>query len=251
MRHCGTRRPPHPPPLALTPLGERMETPPDLIDFTAGGARSGDLEVAWIHGSESAKHNTDPDIQVHAYDEHTFILRQNMAVNYEAPFMFLLFGNARAVLIDTGATASADFFPLRRVVDGLVDGLARRPSPRRLRSPCPPHPPAWRPCRRRCPVRRPSRHRSGGRGPGQCLGILRIHGRRRPGRSATERRRRSARAGGPRRARPGMLAQPGAPQRGRHVLRSPHRVPAHRRHGLSRPALHPGLASVCAAPSTG
>jgi glyoxylase-like metal-dependent hydrolase (beta-lactamase superfamily II) len=98
-----------------------MDTAPDLIDFTAGRARSGDLDVAWIHGSESAKHNTDPDIQVHAYDEHTFILRQNMAVNYEAPFMFLLFGNARAVLIDTGATASADFFPLRRVVDGLVE----------------------------------------------------------------------------------------------------------------------------------
>ena len=105
-----------------------METPPDLIDFTASRARSGDLEVAWIHGSESAKHNTDPDIQVHAYDEHTFILRQNMAVNYEAPFMFLLFGNARAVLIDTGATASADFFPLRRVVDGLVEAwLAAHP----------------------------------------------------------------------------------------------------------------------------
>jgi glyoxylase-like metal-dependent hydrolase (beta-lactamase superfamily II) len=98
-----------------------MDTAPDLIDFTAGGPQSGDLDVAWIHGSESAKHNTDPDIQVHAYDEHTFILRQNMAVNYEAPFMFLLFGNARAVLIDTGATASADFFPLRRVVDGLVE----------------------------------------------------------------------------------------------------------------------------------
>jgi hypothetical protein len=27
-----------------------------------------------------------------------------MAINYEAPFMFLLFGDARAVLIDTGAT---------------------------------------------------------------------------------------------------------------------------------------------------
>ena len=98
------------------------------IDFTAGVPRPGDLEVAWIHGSESAKHNTDPDIQVHAYDGHTFILRQNMAVNYEAPFMFLLFGNARAVLIDTGATASADFFPLRRVVDELMGAwLAAHP----------------------------------------------------------------------------------------------------------------------------
>ncbi|SDP51731.1 Glyoxylase, beta-lactamase superfamily II [Arthrobacter sp. ok909] len=97
-------------------------------DFTAGVPRPGDLEAAWIHGSESAKHNTDPDIQVHAYDEHTFILRQNMAVNYEAPFMFLLFGHARAVLIDTGATVSADFFPLRRIVDGLMDAwLAAHP----------------------------------------------------------------------------------------------------------------------------
>jgi glyoxylase-like metal-dependent hydrolase (beta-lactamase superfamily II) len=98
------------------------------IDFAADVPRPGDLDVTWIHGSESAKHNTDPDIQVHAYDEHTFILRQNMAVNYEAPFMFLLFGNDRAVLIDTGATVSADSFPLRRVVDGLVDGwLAAHP----------------------------------------------------------------------------------------------------------------------------
>jgi len=87
-----------------------------------------ELDVRWIHGSRSAKHNSDPDIQVYMFDEHTVILRQNMAINYEAPFMFLLFGNAQAVLIDTGATASPEFFPLRQVVDELVDGwLARHP----------------------------------------------------------------------------------------------------------------------------
>lgn len=99
------------------------EQPPDAV---MGEARA--LDVRWIHGSLSAKHNTDPDIQVHAHDEHTVILRQNMAIDYEAPFMFLLFGQERAVLIDTGATASADFFPLRRVVDELMDGwLAAHP----------------------------------------------------------------------------------------------------------------------------
>lgn len=99
-----------------------------LIEFGGRVARSGGLGVRWIHGSPSAKHNTDPDIQVHAYDEHTVILRQNMAIDFEAPFLFLLFGNDQAVLIDTGATASADFFPLRRVVDELVAGwLARHP----------------------------------------------------------------------------------------------------------------------------
>lgn len=78
-------------------------------------------DVDWIHGSLSAKHNTDPDLQVYGYDEHTVILRQNMAINYEAPFLFLLFGNTRAVLVDTGATESADFLPVRRTVDGLVE----------------------------------------------------------------------------------------------------------------------------------
>ena len=91
------------------------------INFVLDTAAAGDLNVRWIHGSVSPKHNTDPDIQVHAYNEHTYILRQNMAVHYEAPFMFLLFGNERAMLLDTGATRSPDFFPLRQVVDDLID----------------------------------------------------------------------------------------------------------------------------------
>jgi len=83
-------------------------------------AREVNLDVRWIHGSAAAKYNTDPDIAVHACDEHTYILRQNMAVHYEAPFMFLLFGAARAVLLDTGATALAQYFPLRRTVDQIM-----------------------------------------------------------------------------------------------------------------------------------
>ncbi|MFF2141518.1 MBL fold metallo-hydrolase [Kitasatospora sp. NPDC058190] len=86
------------------------------------------LDVRWIHGSPSAKHNTDADIQVHEYDEHTVILRQNKAVNYEAPFLFLLFGAERAVLIDTGATAESEYFPLRATVDDLIaKWLTRNP----------------------------------------------------------------------------------------------------------------------------
>jgi glyoxylase-like metal-dependent hydrolase (beta-lactamase superfamily II) len=99
-----------------------------MVDFCAEVPAPRGLDVRWIHGSLSAKHNTDPEIQVHAYDEHTFILRQNKAINYEAPFLFLMFGNAKAVLIDTGATESAELFPLRRVVDELVERwLGRHP----------------------------------------------------------------------------------------------------------------------------
>jgi hydroxyacylglutathione hydrolase len=101
----------------------------DRIGFGDGAAEVR-LDVAWIHGSEAAKYNTDPDIQVHACDEHTYILRQNKAVHYEAPFMFLLFGASRALLLDTGATANPRFFPLRRTVDSIMDGwLASHPHP--------------------------------------------------------------------------------------------------------------------------
>jgi len=85
------------------------------------------LPAQWIHGSESSKHNTDPDIQVHWYDDDTAILRQNKAIHYEAPFLYLLFGADRAVLLDTGATSSRALFPLRSVVDTLIgDWLQRR-----------------------------------------------------------------------------------------------------------------------------
>lgn len=48
---------------------------------------------------------------MHAYSEHTVILRQNKSVHFEAPFLFLLFGNERALLLDTGATADPAHFP--------------------------------------------------------------------------------------------------------------------------------------------
>ena len=91
------------------------------------GAATGDLEVSWIHGSASRRHPTDPAWQVHRYRDDTVILRQSKDANYEAPFVFLLFGAERALLLDTGATNDDR---LRRTVDGLVDAwLADQPVP--------------------------------------------------------------------------------------------------------------------------
>ncbi|MFC4039532.1 MBL fold metallo-hydrolase [Dactylosporangium siamense] len=99
-----------------------------LVDLTSGTPQPRPIDVHWISGSISAKHNTDPDIQVHEYDPHTFILRQNKAVHFEAPFVFLLFGNDRAMLLDTGATESPQYFPLRATVDDLIERwLAEHP----------------------------------------------------------------------------------------------------------------------------
>ena len=46
-----------------------------------------------------------PALLVHAYNENTFILRQPACTNYEKPFLYLLFGSRRALLLDTGAGA--------------------------------------------------------------------------------------------------------------------------------------------------
>ncbi|WP_051571079.1 MBL fold metallo-hydrolase [Cryptosporangium arvum] len=71
---------------------------------------------------------TEPPIDVTHHDEHAVILRQSKSVHYEAPFLHLLFGAERALLLDTGATADPALFPLRATVDGLIDAwLAAHP----------------------------------------------------------------------------------------------------------------------------
>lgn len=75
---------------------------------------------AWSHGVPRGRRDTAPPIEVFELDPSTFVLRQSMAVHYEAPFMYLLLGRERALLLDTGATSDPRRFPLRAVVDGLI-----------------------------------------------------------------------------------------------------------------------------------
>lgn len=100
----------------------------DRIDFVTTAPIAGSWDVAWGHGIASRRRPAPPPIQVHHIDEHTVVLRQGMHTHHEAPFLFLLFGNDRALLLDTGATAQAQRFPLRSTVDSLVDAwLTRHP----------------------------------------------------------------------------------------------------------------------------
>ncbi|MEZ0108061.1 hydroxyacylglutathione hydrolase [Catenulispora sp. EB89] len=86
------------------------------------------LDLRWNHGVSRWSSASEPPLQVQAYDERTVILRQSKSTNYEAPFIYLLFGADRALLLDTGATADPAVFPLRETVDSLVaDWLRRHP----------------------------------------------------------------------------------------------------------------------------
>jgi glyoxylase-like metal-dependent hydrolase (beta-lactamase superfamily II) len=50
----------------------------------------------------------------------TFIIRESKCINYEAPFMYLLFGNNKVLLIDTGATVSSISFPIQQHVETII-----------------------------------------------------------------------------------------------------------------------------------
>jgi glyoxylase-like metal-dependent hydrolase (beta-lactamase superfamily II) len=89
---------------------------------------TGTLDVQWIHGTPRRARSAEPKIQIHWYDERTAILRQSKTVNYEAPFLYLLIGEERALLLDTGATADPQLFPLRATIDELLERRTGSPA---------------------------------------------------------------------------------------------------------------------------
>lgn len=74
----------------------------------------------WIHGSADCKLNADPAIEVFRFDRSSYILRQNKCLSFEAPFIFVLLGEEKVLVLDTGATQSALDFPLYKTVRALI-----------------------------------------------------------------------------------------------------------------------------------
>jgi len=100
-----------------------------ILLVLCGTAASQNLRVKWIHGSDPCTANSDPPFQIHSYDEDTVIIRENKCINYEAPFIYLLFGQDKVFMQDTGAAPAANSniaFPIRETVQKIVDDWARR-----------------------------------------------------------------------------------------------------------------------------
>ncbi|MEM7229592.1 MAG: MBL fold metallo-hydrolase [Planctomycetota bacterium] len=75
---------------------------------------SGDFPGFWINGGSCA---SEPSIQIHAYNDDFYILRQSLCTNFEGPFMYLLFGDDKVLLQDTGAGGVA----IANTVYGIID----------------------------------------------------------------------------------------------------------------------------------
>jgi hydroxyacylglutathione hydrolase len=65
------------------------------------GVRYGVLPQAWLTGGPKCMEVEE--FKTHEYNEDLYIIRQSGCSHYEKPFLYLLFGNDKAILFDTGA----------------------------------------------------------------------------------------------------------------------------------------------------
>jgi glyoxylase-like metal-dependent hydrolase (beta-lactamase superfamily II) len=94
-------------------------------NYAVDGPAPGTLGFRWAMGSEIAARNRDPRVQVMAYNEDSYAMRENICIDWRGPFTYLLTGNTGALLIDTGTTDNAQHYPLRTTVEAVLARLAR------------------------------------------------------------------------------------------------------------------------------
>jgi hydroxyacylglutathione hydrolase len=103
-----------------------------LLMATSSGwsqVATGTLDGRWNEGAKDCKANPQVPLEVHVYNPQTYILRESLCSTFEAPFMYLLLGSNKALLIDTGDVADAKQMPLAETVMRLLpgDGAAKLP----------------------------------------------------------------------------------------------------------------------------
>jgi hydroxyacylglutathione hydrolase len=85
-----------------------------------GGVRNGSLPRCWqVSGPHCGE---SPQFQIQEYNPDLYIFRESGCSNYEKPFLYLLFGKEKALLLDTGAGTT----DLARVLKTQVDEWLRR-----------------------------------------------------------------------------------------------------------------------------
>ncbi|MFC4763337.1 MBL fold metallo-hydrolase [Dyella koreensis] len=80
----------------------------------------GSMDVQWSTANAHCEAKAPPPIQVHRYNATTFVLRESLCETVEAPFMYLLVGTDKALLIDTGDVAEPNRVPLGSTVMSLL-----------------------------------------------------------------------------------------------------------------------------------
>ncbi|MFT4636369.1 MAG: hydroxyacylglutathione hydrolase [Arenicella sp.] len=95
----------------------------DILNMAENDSKQHYADLAttqWLHGAKSCKQDTNPPIQVIQADASTYVLRQNKCVTFEAPFIYVLFGRDKVLVVDTGANESPELSPVYQTVATLI-----------------------------------------------------------------------------------------------------------------------------------
>lgn len=84
------------------------------LSRSSSPAQTGTFPERWINGTNCG---SEPQMQVHEYNKDFYILRQSKCEIYEAPFLYLIFGEDRALLMDTGSNPST---PVAAIVNEVI-----------------------------------------------------------------------------------------------------------------------------------
>ena len=82
--------------LLMTDIAVAQAPQPD-----GAGLERGVLPVSWAESADGC--DARPDFRLHEYNADFYILRQSGCTNYEKPFLYLIFGDGEALLVDSGA----------------------------------------------------------------------------------------------------------------------------------------------------
>lgn len=74
----------------------------------------------WIHGSLDCDTNHEPANDIYKHDEQTFIIRQNKCLTFEAPFIYVLVGKHKILILDTGAIDDDSTYSLGSEIEKML-----------------------------------------------------------------------------------------------------------------------------------
>jgi hydroxyacylglutathione hydrolase len=91
------------PEISVVPRVANSKLPADIQAGDGLGLQPGVLPGKWMTGGPNCV--TVPDWQVHEYNRDFYIMRESGCIHFEKPFLYLIFGEDKALLEDSGAGA--------------------------------------------------------------------------------------------------------------------------------------------------
>lgn len=118
------------PDFAVVPRAANVQLPADVQAGDGLGLQAGEMPKSWKSGGPNCL--TVPNWQVQEYNEDFYILRESGCLNPEKPFLYLIFGENKALLEDTGVARTAPdangekVIPTASVIMDLLGQWAKR-----------------------------------------------------------------------------------------------------------------------------